>query len=145
MTLAAEDDGVAAVVSDSGFASATRALEDYFRVFMRLPAWPVPVVRRLARAVTGCDPGALDVLVTAPALNRRPILFIHGLSDNRISPDQTRALWAAAGSSHDLWLVPGAGHNRAWTVERRTYEDMVTRFFALHLTARLSRAGASPD
>ena len=140
LVVAAGDTSVGAVVDDSGFASGREAIDDAFTRLARLPlssksgitAW----MRGFARAVTGSDPGALEVRPAAAALRDRPVLFIHGGRDARISPEQTRALWRAAGARHELWIVPGAGHNEAWRVAREAYENRVLRFFDRHLHAR---------
>lgn len=136
LLIAARNPGVGAVVDESGFASGEEAIADFFTRLARLPSWPPPLVRAFARAVTGVDPGALDVRPAAAALRDRPVLFIHGDRDARISPAQTVALWHAAGGDDPLWIVPGAGHNEGWMRERAAYEDTVTGFFDRHLLGR---------
>ena len=42
-----------------------------------------------------------------------PVLIIHGLVDQVVSPHHAEALYAAAGEPKELWLVPGAGHIQA--------------------------------
>jgi dipeptidyl aminopeptidase/acylaminoacyl peptidase len=41
----------------------------------------------------------------------RPLLLIHGTADQRITEDQVRRLYAAAGEPKSLWLVEGATHS----------------------------------
>jgi alpha/beta superfamily hydrolase len=51
--------------------------------------------------------GAQRVIELAP----RPILFVHGLDDTRLSPDCSRYLYSLAGEPKDLVLLEGATHS----------------------------------
>jgi hypothetical protein len=51
--------------------------------------------------------GAMD----APKLAPRPVLFIHGLDDIRLSPDCSRYLHSIAGEPKRLVLLEGARHS----------------------------------
>lgn len=51
--------------------------------------------------------GAQRVSELAP----RPILFVHGLDDARLSPDCSRYLYSLAGEPKDLVLLEGATHS----------------------------------
>ena len=42
----------------------------------------------------------------------RPLLIIHGKEDRRITDEQVRQLFAAAGAPKALWLVEGANHSQ---------------------------------
>ncbi|MCC6540079.1 MAG: alpha/beta fold hydrolase, partial [Bryobacterales bacterium] len=60
-----------------------------------------------------------------------PVLLIHGLADDRTSPEQSRRLAAAAPKGlAELWEVPGARHVRASEVAQQEFEDRVIRWFA---------------
>jgi dienelactone hydrolase len=134
LLLAAERDDVAAVVADCPFATGARAIEDTFRRKARVPAWPaVPVVRAIGRAVTGHDPGAIDVMAVAPELRDTPVYFIHTDRDDRMAPAQARDLWQAAGAKDPIWLIDDAGHNEGWQKQRRVYEARIAAFFGEHL------------
>lgn len=131
LDLAAQRPEVAAVVADAAFAIAGEAIEDACVGMARMPRQPsASILRSLARACTGHDPGAFAPLDGMAGLMGRPVLFIHGERDPRISPAQARALWRAAGREHPLWIVPGARHNDAWRNDRERYEQCVSAFFA---------------
>jgi uncharacterized protein len=62
-----------------------------------------------------------------------PILLIHGLLDNRTSPDNSRKLAAihprAQLSPVQLWLVPGSHHADAWATAQTAFESRVLAWF----------------
>ncbi|HTA41859.1 MAG TPA: alpha/beta fold hydrolase [Bryobacteraceae bacterium] len=60
-----------------------------------------------------------------------PILLIHGLADDRTSPDNSRRL-AALNPKIQLWLVPNAGHTAAWRTAPREFESRTTRWLSEH-------------
>jgi uncharacterized protein len=60
-----------------------------------------------------------------------PVLLIHGLADQKTSPDNSRRL-AAVNPVVQLWLVPGSGHANAWTTARAEFESRVTEWFSTH-------------
>jgi dipeptidyl aminopeptidase/acylaminoacyl peptidase len=62
---------------------------------------------------------------------RVPVLLIHGLADDRTSPENSRRI-AAANRSAELWLVPGAGHTGVWATAPREFESRVPGWFAAH-------------
>lgn len=134
LLLASRHPEVSAVVADCPFASGRLALEDACERFARVPRWPsAEILRFLARAFTGIDPALLDVAAAATALVDRPVLFIHGLKDNRLAPEQSRRLWKAAGAKDPLWLMPDVGHNEGWLKHRLLYEERVSTFLDHHL------------
>lgn len=57
-----------------------------------------------------------------------PILLIHGLLDDRTSPDNSRRL-AAVHPGTQLWLVPGGHHADAWTIAQTAFESRVLAWF----------------
>jgi pimeloyl-ACP methyl ester carboxylesterase len=134
LMLASRHAEVAATVADCAFSSGLRALEDSCQRWARIPARPgADVLRVLGRTLTGCDPARLDVLASAGRLADRGVFLIHSLNDNRLSPEQARQLWRAAGAKDPLWLIPGAGHNEGWIRHPKLYEERVGAFFDHHL------------
>jgi dipeptidyl aminopeptidase/acylaminoacyl peptidase len=57
-----------------------------------------------------------------------PIFLIHGLLDDRTSPDNSRRL-AAMRSGVQLWLVPGGHHADAWATAQTDFESRVLAWF----------------
>jgi uncharacterized protein len=137
LLLGAESPDVRALVVDCAFANGGEALGDACERWAHLPRWPsAPLFRAMGRAFTGYDPGALDAVAAASALRDRPILFIHSLKDDRLSPAHPRELWSAAGGKDPLWIIADAGHNQGWVVHRDLYEARVLAFLDHHLRGR---------
>jgi fermentation-respiration switch protein FrsA (DUF1100 family) len=55
-----------------------------------------------------------------------PLLLIQGEADTTVPLADARRLAAAAGSSAELWTVPGAEHSRSHAVAGQDYERRVT-------------------
>ena len=62
-----------------------------------------------------------------------PVLLIHGLSDDRTSPENSRRLAevnrTAQPSLVQLWLVPGSHHADAWATAQTAFEARVLAWF----------------
>ena len=72
-------------------------------------------------------------------LSPRPLLMIHGGSDNYIKPDMARKIFERAGPPKEFWLVEGAKHNQAIQVAPEEYQRRVLEFFLENL------AGVKPS
>ena len=60
-----------------------------------------------------------------------PVLLVHGLLDDKTSPDNSRRL-AALDPAAQLWLVPGSHHADAWRAAPSEFEARVTGWFSTH-------------
>jgi len=131
LDLAAERREVTAVVADAAFARAYDALEHSCARWARMPRRPgARVLRSIGRVATGHDPGAFAPVDVVHGLAGREAFFIHGTNDARVGTGQAYLLWRAAGASHPLWIVDGAGHTQAWRSRRDDYERAVSAFYA---------------
>ncbi len=63
----------------------------------------------------------------------RPILFIHGQRDDYLPVEQANLLFDSAKDPKDLWIVTGAKHNQAATVQPEEYARRTTSFFDRYL------------
>jgi len=136
LLVAAENPEVRAIVVDGAFAHAALALEDSFERWAHLPRRGAHLARALSRALTGHDLGGVEVEPAAARLADRPLFLIHALRDDRLSSDNARRLWRAAGAKDPLWIIPDAGHNQGWRRHRTEYERHVLAFFGRHLLGR---------
>lgn len=95
-----------------------------------------PILSYQARLRFGVWPDALSP-EKGVAAYKGPLLVIGGEHDSYTPPDETRAIYAAANSPKELWIVPGAGHSEA--DRSPEYEARVLSFFEGALRARSAR------
>jgi pimeloyl-ACP methyl ester carboxylesterase len=69
-----------------------------------------------------------DVERAASRLSPRPWLMIHGQKDAYIGPDIAQALFGHGREPKEMWLVPGAKHNRCRECQPEAYAVRVTSF-----------------
>lgn len=78
----------------------------------------------------------LDLLQPSPLDGIRnshvPVLLIHGMNDQSISPRHSVILAGAAPDHVQLWLVPKAGHTMAWAAAHHEFEARILAWFAGH-------------
>ena len=141
LVLAARHPEIVAVVADCPFASGRRAIEDSIERWAHLPRALAPLAC-WAGQVSGRDPCALNVVAAAESLRSRPLFLVHATRDDRLSTEQARDLWRAAGAKDELWLLD-TGHNEAWQRHREEYERRVLAFFDHALAAEESEAGGA--
>jgi fermentation-respiration switch protein FrsA (DUF1100 family) len=120
---------VAAVVADSAFAD-IRPLLNHEVQLRGFPRIFTPGISFVGGHFYGLDLDEIPPEKQVSKIAPRPILFIHGTADDRIPVENSYRLFAAANNSVDeLWIVPGAAHVQAFTVEPEIYSQKVVAFF----------------
>lgn len=71
-----------------------------------------------------------DVEKAVARLSPRPWLMIHGGKDNYIAPAIVQELFDRAREPREIWIVPGAKHNRCLEVAREAYAARLNGFLA---------------
>jgi uncharacterized protein len=69
------------------------------------------------------------------ALRNFAVLLISGLRDHNIPRRHAEAIYLAAAGPKELWLVPGARHQKALQTAPTEFQQRVLRFFSSPLTA----------
>jgi pimeloyl-ACP methyl ester carboxylesterase len=69
-----------------------------------------------------------DIERAAARLAPRPWLMIHGAKDAYIGPEIAERLFAEAREPKELWIVPGAKHNRCRDVDPDAYAGRIESF-----------------
>ena len=69
-----------------------------------------------------------DIETATSRLSPRPWLMIHGEKDAYIGPDIARALFSHGREPKEMWLVPGAKHNRCRECQPEAYTARITAF-----------------
>jgi alpha-beta hydrolase superfamily lysophospholipase len=133
----AEGIGARGVIADSAYPSARGQLRFQHR---RIPGPIFSLGCWAARRLHGADVDALRPIVAMPHLQSIPTLLIHGELDRRVPVGQAHNLLAAALSERaDLWVVPDAGHCRAYRVAPDEYLRRALRLVDAAVPARTLR------
>jgi dipeptidyl aminopeptidase/acylaminoacyl peptidase len=143
LVVAGEDPRVRAVCADSAFSDPAGVLADGVERVLRIPGavLTAPVAAVVALR-TGARLADFSPLNAVGRIAPRPLLLIHGESDQAVPPSHARDLYEAAGEPRQLWLVPGAGHVGAYFADRDHYLDRVVGFFD-HALGGVSAAAAA--
>jgi len=112
----------AAVVADSGFVS--------FRSVVAFRAHVPEIVTSLLPVVYPLVSGGGHAIDLARELGDRPfgvpVFHIHGAADRTTPPADGSRLARLTGGR--LWLLPGAGHTKAFDTDRRVYVARIDEF-----------------
>lgn len=130
ISVAADDQRVRAVCTDSAFADPALLIGERVRTAMRVPAALViaPVFALFARR-TGARLTDFRPVLVVERIAPRPLLIIHGDADASVPAHHAELLYEAAGEPKQLWRLPGVGHVGAYFADRRTYIARITGFF----------------
>jgi uncharacterized protein len=121
---------IAALVTDSALADARLLIESELHLRTGAPGVFAPGITLIGGPLYGIDLDAIPPEKAVAHIAPRPILFIHGDADTRISPEHSRRLFAAAHNpAAELWIVPGAGHVQSFATEPEAYAARVLGFF----------------
>ncbi|MCY4639272.1 MAG: alpha/beta fold hydrolase [Chloroflexi bacterium] len=136
---AAIEPGIAAIVADSPYASATELLAREAARETPLPGWLTPVfipaTELLADLVYGIDVGALEPQRVVARL-AYPLLVIHSAADRRIPVGHGERVAKAARAGTVLWTTAGAGHVDSYTAFPDGYVERVAAYLAERRPAR---------
>lgn len=132
---AAEDRRIAALVTDSSFASLREILAVEAPKRSGLPRLYTPGVLLMVRLLYGPDANALRPAEAIAGLGDRPVLILHGADDRLIPATNAERLWTArygqAGEDNRdrLHIFPGAAHVKAYQTDPTTYRRLVLDFW----------------
>jgi uncharacterized protein len=131
---AAQAPEIKAVIADSPFESAERAIEEGFTRVVGLPAFPfAPVTLKIIELRVGVSPTQVVPRERVAAISPRPLLLIHGTADTQVTPVNSEILYAAAGEPKELRLLPDLQHTRGIWDLREEYALLIVEFFHRHL------------
>lgn len=131
MIAAGEEPEIAAVWEDSGFGDIRQAARDELQ-YRGYPSFLEPGAMLMGQLISGVDIAAKSPLDEVKKLDGRPIYITHGSADRHIfvhfAQDLADAV-NAAGGSVEPWIIEGAGHTRAITLETAEYDRRSVAFF----------------
>ena len=143
LVAAADDPLVWGVMTDGAFPTRGTMLAYTLRwaeiyvgspvVWKRMPLWMFAYVawsgRIRSQGKLNCR--FSNVERAAARLSPRPWLMIHGGKDAYIGPEIARRLFAEASEPKELWIVPGAKHNRCRQTQPEQYMERVGAFLEM--------------
>jgi len=130
LMVAARDERLGAVAVDSPYADLEESLGRHLSLMYPLPKIPfLWFILATYRLRFGVWPRRVSPQESVAHVSPRPVLFIQGERDSRMLPEGARRLFAKAGQPKHLWIVEGAEHLEAFSLEPTRYLARVVRFF----------------
>ena len=131
---AAHNPEIACVVAEASYYSFRRVVSRWAWVHYHIPYFPLlPIVLHYIRKNLGVNPERYSPKYNVPKIAPRPVFFIHGRYDNLVPAAQAKLLYKNAGDPKEIWLVPGAKHNKCAEVGGFEYKQKLSDFFRKHL------------
>ena len=122
------------IVADSSFARLADLLARELPRASGLPGFFNPPIIFFGRVLFGMDTTVLNPVDAVAALPPRSVFVIHAEADRLVPVEHAHRIAAAAGAAvYDLWIVPGARHDRVSAVVPDEYRSRVLAFFAERL------------
>lgn len=119
---------VQGIIADSGYSTVKDELAHQLKHLYNLPAFPLldvtSVITKIRAGYTLGGASSVDQVKK----NTLPLLIIHGEDDDLVPTEMANDIYDAAGGDKELWLVPGAGHTKAFENVSEEFNDHVTEF-----------------
>jgi pimeloyl-ACP methyl ester carboxylesterase len=156
LCVAAQDPSIWGVVTDGAFPTRGTMLAYILRwaeiyvgsetLWRRMPIWMFAFAGWAGRMSSQARLGRQypDMERAVGRLAPRPWLMIHGEKDAYIRPEIAEELFVRAREPKDLWIVPGAKHNRCRELEPDVYRLRIVDFFRRYAPRRPAVAVGRP-
>ncbi|WP_010093850.1 alpha/beta hydrolase [Ornithinibacillus scapharcae] len=119
---------VKGIIADSGYTSVKEELRHQLKHLYHLPAFPIlDVTSVITKVRAGYYFGEASALEQVKK-NTRPLFIIHGDSDELVPTNMAYELYEAAGGEKELWIVPDAGHTKAYSVATEEFQERLLAF-----------------
>jgi len=119
---------VRGIIADSGYTTVKEELAHQLKHLYDLPARPLldftSMMTKVRSGFTFEEASALDQVKN----NKLPLFIIHGDEDELVPTEMAHELYEAAGGEKELWIVPGAGHTKAYEVATEEFEHRLSQF-----------------
>ena len=118
------------MVADSSFADLKDMMEPEFSKRTRFPKIFLRSLLFVVKIMYGIDFSAVKPVELVSKIAPRPVLFIHGELDEVVPLQYAYRLQRASeNAQNQLWVVPEAGHVRAYVTQPENYMNRITAFF----------------
>ncbi len=131
---AAQNPEIKCVVAEASYYSFRRVVSRWAWVHNKVPYFPlVPIVLHYMRRNLAANPERYSPKYNMPKIALRPVFIIHGRYDNLVPAAQAKMLFKCAGEPKEIWLVPGAKHNKCAEVGGYEYKQRLADFYKKYL------------
>ncbi|KRG11769.1 alpha/beta hydrolase [Lederbergia galactosidilytica] len=121
-------DAVKGIIADSGYSSVKAELQHQLKNIYHLPSFPLLNVTSVITNIKAGYTFEEASTVKQVKKNTRPLLIIHGDADDLVPTSMGHELYDAAGGEKELWIVPDAGHTKAFDNVTEEYEKRLKDF-----------------
>lgn len=122
------------VVAEASYYSFRRVVSRWAWVKHRVPYFPIiPIILHYIRRNLNANPERYSPKYNIAKIAPRPVFIIHGRYDNVVPAAQAKMLFKKAGDPKEIWLVPGAKHNKCAEVGGFEYKQRLGDFFRRYL------------
>ncbi|REB08025.1 alpha/beta hydrolase [Sporosarcina sp. BI001-red] len=119
---------VKGIVADSSYSTVKKELAHQLKSIYGLPAFPLldvtSVIAKIRAGYTLQEASA----VAQVKKNKVPLLLIHGEADDLVPTEMATELYEAASGDNELWIVPDAGHTKAFDNITGEYEEKLSQY-----------------
>ena len=131
---AAQNPEIKCVVAEAAYYSFRRVVSRWAWVHNKVPYFPLmPIVLHYMRRNLAANPERYSPKYNIPKIAPRPVFIIHGRYDNLVPAAQAKMLFKCAGEPKEIWLVPGAKHNKCAEVGGYEYKQRLADFYKKYL------------
>ncbi|WP_339216136.1 alpha/beta hydrolase [Ornithinibacillus sp. FSL M8-0202] len=121
-------DEVKGIIADSGYTTVKEELKHQLKHLYHIPAFPIlDITSMITKVRAGYffgEASAIDQVKN----NTRDLFIIHGDADELVPTEMAYELFEAAGGDKELWIVPNAGHTKAYNVATEEFQDRLQQF-----------------
>lgn len=119
---------VKAIVEDCGYSTVNGELAYQLKDMFNLPSFPlVPVTSAITKIRAGYFFGEASSVAQLKK-NKLPMLFIHGDADKFVPFEMLDDVYNATSGPKEKYVVAGAAHAKAYTVDPKAYQETVSAF-----------------
>ncbi|AKF92970.1 alpha/beta hydrolase [Brevibacillus laterosporus] len=119
---------VRGIIEDSGFTSMTEELAYQLKHLYQLPTFPLMQTTSWTTKLRAGYSFAEVSPIEQVKKNTRPLFIIHGDQDKLVPTEMAYRIFDAAQGEKQIWIVPGAGHTKSFTVAKEEYQKRVKHF-----------------
>ena len=125
---------ISCVAAEASYYSFRRVVSRWAWVHHKVPSFPViPIVLHYIRKDLHVNPERYSPKYNIGKISPRPVFIIHGRYDSIVPAAQAKLLFKRAGDPKEIWLVPGAKHNKCAEVGGFEYKQRLSDFFRRYL------------